>query len=309
MDTIREARDLGRWLSPDETIAFVDDFFNRYYPGTQLEPSAEAKNSLNIRLSTDARLALAAFTERTRASRRTRLESSTRAVLCLFDPRRTDVLPSGSEFVDPMHPLLRWIVAEISTNDMGFVPPISITVGQEEIRFPKGLYAFVSHKWELRGIRSEVVLTHRTMRVDDGRALDALEAERLIVGASRKGTKIPFARLGHDELGHAVETLKTCASRLNAEFGDRVEDFELENARRCSQQRTSARRLADRKIGDLEERARKMEAEGKPLGARLARDQIRKQQEILAGKLDRIGRRSESDVGFSEVAGGFILVD
>lgn len=309
MNTIRDARDLGRWLSPDETIAFVDDFFKRYYPGTHLNPSAEAKNSLRIQLSTDARLALAAFAERSRASRRTRLESTTRAVLCFFDPRRTDVLPSGSELIDPMHPLLRWIDEEISTNGKGFVPPIGISVGQEETQYPKGLYSFVSHKWEMRGIRSEVILTHRTVRVDDGEVLDALDAERLIVSASRKGAKIPFARLNNEELGRAVGALETCARRLNAEFGDRVEDFELENARRCAQQCTSAQRLADRKIGDLEERARKMEAEGKPLGARLARDQIRKQQETLAGKLARIGRRRELDVGLSEVAGGFILVD
>ena len=309
MDTIREARDLGRWLSPDETIAFVDDFFNRYYPGTRLEPVAEAKNSLSIQLSTDARLALAAFAERSRTTRRTRLESAARAVPCFFDLRRADALPSGSELVDPMHPLLRWIEEEIRTNKLGGVPPIGISVGQEEIQFPKGLYAFVSHKWKLLGIRSEVVLTHRTMRVDDGKTLDPLEAERLIIGASRKGTKIPFARLGSDDLGHAVDALETCSSRLNADFGDRVEDFELENTRRCAQQRTSAQRLADRKIGVLKERAKKMETEGKSLGARLARDQIRKQQEILAGKLDRIGRRRELDVGFSEVAGGFILVD
>ena len=309
MDTIREARDLGRWLSPDETIAFVGDFFKRFYPGTHLEPSAVAKNALNIQLSTDARLALAAYVERSRASRRTRLESATRAIPCFFDPRRTDVLPSGSELVDPMHPLLRWIEAEISANDGGFVPPIGISVGREEIQCPKGLYAFVSQKWELRGIRSEVVLSHRAVRVDNGKALDALEAERLVVGASRKGAKIPFARLGDEELGHAVDALETCASQMDAEFGNRVADFELENTRRCAQQRTSAQRHADRKIGDLEERARNMEAEGKTRGARLARDQIRRQQELLAGKLDRIGRRSVSDDGLSEVAGGLVLVD
>ncbi|MYA88910.1 MAG: DEAD/DEAH box helicase [Boseongicola sp. SB0662_bin_57] len=309
IDTIREARDLGRWLSPDETIAFVDDFFKRFYPGTHLEPSVVAKNALNIELSTDARLALAAFAERNRASRRTRLESTTRAVPCFFDPRQTDVLPSGGELVDPMHPLLRWIETEISTNYRGFVPPIGTSVDQEAIQCPKGLYAFVSQKWELHGIRSEVVLSHRAMRVDDGEALDALEAERLVFAASRKGAKIPFARLGDEELGRAVDALGTCASRLDAEFGDRVAEFELENTRRCSQQRTSAQRHADRKIGDLEERARKMEAEGKTLGARLARDQIKRQRETLAGKLDRIGRRSVLDAGLSEVAGGLILVD
>lgn len=308
MDTIREARDLGRWLSPEETIAFTDDFFKRYYPGTRLEPKHDAKNALAIHLSTEARLALAANTERSRASRRTRLETSTRPILCFFDPRRADSLPPGAELVDPMHPLLRWIESEISTNGADFVPPIGISVDRGDSQFPKGLYAFVSHKWELRGIRSEVVLTHRALRVDDGEVVDPLEAEKLIVNSSRAGRKIPFSSLGNDQLDRALAAVEVCANRLNVEFGDRVEEFELDNARRCAQQRTSAQRLADRKIGDLDERAKRMEAEGKTRGARLARDQIKKQQEILAGKLDRIRRRSELEVGFAEVAGGFILV-
>jgi hypothetical protein len=207
-----------------------------------------------------------------------------------------------------MHPLLRWIESEISTNGADFVPPIGISVDRGDSQFPKGLYAFVSHKWELRGIRSEVVLTHRALRVDDGEVVDPLEAEKLIVNSSRAGRKIPFSSLGNDQLDRALAAVEVCANRLNVEFGDRVEEFELDNARRCAQQRTSAQRLADRKIGDLDERAKRMEAEGKTRGARLARDQIKKQQEILAGKLDRIRRRSELEVGFAEVAGGFILV-
>src|SRR5690606_6760614 len=77
MDTIKEARNMGRWLSPEETMSFVDDFFKRYYPGTSLEAKSDAPNALNVGLSSDARLALAAYVERTKGGRHSTLETST----------------------------------------------------------------------------------------------------------------------------------------------------------------------------------------------------------------------------------------
>ena len=309
MDTIKEARNMGRWLSPKETMSFVDDFFKRYYPGTSLETKSDAPNALKVGLSSDARLALAAYVERTRGGRRSALETSTRPVLCFFDPRRTGALPRGSELIDPMHPLLRWIEAEMSGKSIDFVPPIALIVAAHDVQCPPGLYAFASQKWELRGLRSEVVLTHGATRVADDCPLDTLEAERLVVGASRNGSKMPFARLHEGLLSKAVEAYQKTSTSLVGEFGRRADEFELENKRRCAQQRTSAQRLADRKIGDLSTRATRMESEGKARGARLARDQIRKQEEMLTTKLDRIDRRSSVDIGYSEIAGGFIMVE
>lgn len=309
MDTIKEARSIGRWLSAEETISFVDDFFKRYYPGTSLEAKNDAPNALSIGLSSDARLALAAYIERNKGSRRSTLETSTRPILCFFDPRKTGKLPRGSELIDPMHPLLRWIEAEMSSKGIDFVPPIALIVEADAAQCPPGLYAFASQKWELRGLRSEVIVTHGATRVGDDFPLDLLEAERLVVVSSRKGSKIPFARLDEASLSKALAAYQKASSRLSGEFGRRADDFELENKRRCAQQRTSAQRLADRKIGELEARAKRMESEGKVRGARLARDQIRKQEDILTTKLDSINLRSEVDIGYSEVAGGFILVE
>ena len=309
MDTINEARNMGRWLSPEESISFVDDFFKRYYPGTLLEPTNDAPSALNVGLSPDARFALASFTESAKAGRRSILESSTRPVLCFFDPRRTGSLPRGSELIDPTHPLLRWIETEMSSRSINFAPPLAMTVAKTDVDCPVGLYAFTSQKWELRGIRSEVIVTHRAIRVSDDAILDSLEAERLVVTTSRKGHKLPFGRLNEGELKHALGAFSKCSSLLTADFGERAESFELENTRRCAQQRTSAQRLAGRKICHLRERATRMDSEEKVIGARLARDQIKKQEEILATKLDRIKRRSTVDIGYTDVAGGFVLVE
>ncbi|WP_282022534.1 SNF2-related protein [Ruegeria faecimaris] len=309
MDTIREARELGRWLSPDETISFVEDFFKRFYPGTRLEPVPDSRNALGVTLSDEARHALAAFSERRRMSRRSRLTSSNNGVRCFFDPRRTEALPVDGELVDTMHPLLRWIEAEISSHEGDLVPSIGISIATDDFDGRKGLYAFASQKWELRGIRSEIILSHRAICVETGEVLDSLHAEKLVIAASRNGSKIPFARLDDAELAAGLDTLANCTERLNEEFGNRVEDFELENMRRCAQQRTSAQRLADRKIGELAARAERMESEGKSRGARLARDQIKKQQAILSDKMARIGRRSDLDVGLAEVATGLIRIE
>jgi superfamily II DNA or RNA helicase len=308
MDTIKQARQMGRWLSPQETISFVEDFFKRYYPGTSLEAKSNTPNALDIGLSRDARLALAAYIERTKGGRRSMLETSARPILCFFDPRRTGALPRGNELIDPMHPLLRWIEAEMSGNSIDFAPPIGLIVDAHDAQCAPGLYTFASQKWELRGLRSEVVLTHSATRITDNYSLDRLQAEWLVISASRNGRKLPFARLDETSLVKAIEVYQKTSSSLFEEFGRRADEFELDNKRRCAQQRTSAQRLADRKIGELHTRAKRMESEGKTRGARLARDQIRKQQEIVRAKQDRIERRSTIDTGCSDVAGGFILV-
>ena len=308
MDMIKEARALGRWLSPQEMIALVDDFFRNQYPGTLLEPIDGVPNAIAVTLSPEARHTLANFVERSKSSRRSQLESVSRAVVCLFDARRTEKLPRGAELVDPMHPLVRWIEEEYAASGEHLAPPVGLEVSRELVEQPAGLYAFACEKWSLSGIRGEAVLAFRAIHIESGKRLDSLDAERLVGIAARSGKRLPYAALDDARLSQGLEALETCTKRLSEDFGERLTEFELENAHRCRQQLTSAERLAARKIDELEVRISKMERDGKQRGARLARSQVQKQKDLLEAKRRRIERGSEVDPRVDEISGGFILI-
>src|SRR5207244_11012726 len=61
LDSIQESREKGRWLSADELLLLVEDFFARQYPGTQIERHAKRSSAAHIRLSEQAQASLSVF--------------------------------------------------------------------------------------------------------------------------------------------------------------------------------------------------------------------------------------------------------
>jgi superfamily II DNA/RNA helicase len=92
LDNIRDSREKGRWLSGEELIALVEDFFTRKYPGTKIETQAEIAFAAKVRLSEEAKASLGIFINEAKPATRTRLHQSAAPILCLFDPRQ------GGEF-------------------------------------------------------------------------------------------------------------------------------------------------------------------------------------------------------------------
>ena len=308
MDSISDARAAGRWLSPEELFSLVDDFFEAYFPGTSIRPVEGRAHQAKITLSREARHDLASFVARTRFTKRTRLETSSSAIPCLFDPRNADTAPKGGEIIDPMHPLIRWIEARRTSEDTPSTPLVAIEIPASDVGLSRGLYAFSCDRWDFKGIRRESVIAYRVVEVSTGAFLSPTEAERLVVTASRQGERLPYGALSDTELRSARESHVLCEERLAEEFGERVTEFELENEHWANQQRTSAERLAERKITSLEQRIAKMRLEGKERGVALANAQIKKQNEYLEAKLQRIGIGSAVEPSMNELAGGLILV-
>ena len=314
METINDARTAGRWLAPEELYALVEDFFEAYFPGTLIQPIEDRAHEARISLSMEARQDLAAFVARRHLNRRTRLEASTSPIPCVFDPRAGHAAPRGAETIDPMHPLIRWIKDRRDAEDAPPTPPVAIELPASELPTSEagispGLHAFGCERWDLRGVRRESIIVYRAVAVSTGISLDPTEAERLVVTASRRGTRLPYGAVAEVDLKCALDSYDRCEEQLGEELGVRMDEFELENGHRAGQQRTSAERLAERKIEDLERRIRKLESEGKERGAALFKNQINKQKEYLETKLRRIGIGSVVESSMTPLAGGLILVN
>jgi hypothetical protein len=308
LDHIKDSRDKGRWLSAAELKALVEDFFARNFPGTKIEPVAKIEHAVRIVLSDDAGRALGYFIAETKPSTRTTLHRSSRPILCMFDPRRTEDTPPGAEFIEPSHPLVQWIRSWYEANQEQLHPVTAIKITSDDAAVLPGDYIFSAHRWSFNGLKSDQLLAFRAVRFGDGRPLSAAESESLVATASRMGEAIPNAINVLPDIGRICEAAVTCEEALEHAFGERLSDFEAENKVRCDQQRTSAEKLAKRRLDGLHARIARFRSEENIRPIAMTEGLIRKEQEQLQTKLDRIARRQQVDPTMIQLAVGVIRV-
>lgn len=308
MDNIRDSRDQGRWLSSEELIAFVGDFFSKYFPNTKIDEAGNPK-SRGIALSDEARRSLARYIERVRPATRTSLHQSPRVIACVFDPRKSSRIPAGAEFIDTTHPLVQWI-REAYENDVDQIFPVSaFRVAQAEVDLAKGDYAFCVQRWSFSGLRRENEIAYAAISLDGSQTLALREAESFVVKASRKGMQLPNAQNALGDLGLVADHVDLCEQYLDHEFSDKLADFEAQNEVRCNQQETSARKYTDRRVRELSARVDRFKASGQDRLVPMTEGLIRREQEQLREKLARIQGYREVDPSIAVLSVGIIRVE
>ena len=100
-----------------------------------------------------------------------------------------------------------------------------------------------------------------------------------------------------------------CEEHLSNAFGIRLSDFEAENSVRCAQQETSARKFAERRLGELGNRVSRFKSNGTLKAIPMTEGLIRKEEEQLKIKLDRVARRRDVDPTMMSLALGLIRVE
>ncbi|ARP64300.1 hypothetical protein A9K65_013605 [Mesorhizobium sp. WSM1497] len=308
LDHVKDSREKGRWLSAEELRSLVEDFFARKFPRTKIEPVDAIEHGARIVLSEEARASLGYFISERRPSTRTALHRSNRPVLCVFDPRKSDETPADAEFIEPSHPLVRWIRAQYESELDQLHPVSAMKVVADEVGVPPGDYVFCAHRWSFVGLRSEQSLTFRAIRVGAGDALSTAQSEQLVSIAARIGQSLPNAVNVLPDMHVISEAALACEDALGEVFGERLADFEAENAVRCDQQRTSAEKLASRRLEGLKARIQRFRNEGNLRPVAMTEGLIRKEEEQLKTKLDRVSKRRVVDPTMIPLAAGVIRV-
>ena len=126
--------------------------------------------------------------------------------------------------------------------------------------------------------------------------------------AARSGVALPNAANIIGDLEEVCEAAVVCEERLADAFGERLADFDAENAVRCDQQETSARKFAERRLGELGKRLAKYRNEGNIRPIAMTEGLVRKEETQLSGKLDRIARRRFTDPTMIQLAVGVVRV-
>lgn len=307
IDHIQDSLAKGRWLSSSELISLVDDFFAHQYPGTRIEASEKLENSKRITLSDDGKRDLGFFISDTEPAAWTRLHRSNRPILCNFDPRHTGATGSEIEIIEPTHPLIQWIrsVYEKSPSQIHRVSALKLSGSFAQ----PGDYVFSVHRWSFAGLRSDHLLAYSVLRIGASEPLDSDAAEQLITLAARAGNHFPNANNMIDDMNAVYDAASRCEEYLSNEFGRRLKDFEAQNAVRCAQQETSAKKFAERRLEELRGRLSRFEAIGNHKAIPMTKGLIRKEQDQLKIKLDRVARQRDVDPTMVPLATGLIRIE
>lgn len=309
LDHVRDSRDKGRWLSPEELIALVDDFFSRKYPGTRIERDSKYDFAARLRLSDAARSSLGHFIVDTKPATRTKLHRLARPILCLFDPRQVETFGRDVELIDPTHPLIQWIRADYARDSNQLYPVSAIRIDRTSVQVPPNDYAFVAHRWSFVGLREDHVLAFRAVPLNSLEPLSGVESERIIVAAARHGRHFPNAVNVIGDIERIKSSAQICEETLEDAFAERMIDFEAENELRCGQQETSARKFTERRISELKNRLDRYRTEGKLRPIPMTEGLLKSEQAQLGDKLERINRRKMVDPTLVPLATGIVRVE
>ena len=120
LDRVLYARDMGRWLDPQDIDAYVTENLRRLYPGTRVtRPGAEGgaprpgnggRHVVDLDLAPRAQEGLRQFIRRKKISAGTRLANALGPVRCRFTNRVDEARVAHEEIVDQFHPITRFVV-------------------------------------------------------------------------------------------------------------------------------------------------------------------------------------------------------
>jgi superfamily II DNA or RNA helicase len=308
LDSIKEGRDVGRWLKPEELQQLVADFLYTRFPGSHVGQNTDDAETL-IELSEQAKISLRSFKMEHRLSVPTRLDQSSEPVRCAFNPKRSTVLPKSVELVDPSHPLLAWVRAEYEGLQGSFHPTAAIRIKGAQVDLEPGLYAFAVHEWAFIGLRTEVKLVHRVARVFEGNCFDQERSEKIIGIVASQGEMWPNARNLIENYDAFLGAVACCDENILNAYDAAEEQFKADNDNRCDVQEESARRFAKRRLEDFERRLDRFRETGKTRMVPATEGLVRNEKANLDVKLKRIVRRRGMETEWRPLCFGVVLVE
>lgn len=310
VNQIAAAHDRKDWITGEDLEIYIRMFFSRSFPATRIRGIDQTKRIFEIELDASAVHEFDRFLSERNLRGQTRLTGmEPRKVR--FDHRVFTPSELGIEVVHQAHPLVRFAGNHLRVNRVIQPVPVAVEV-QTECRpseVKPGLYAFVSQRWTVEGLRNYEKIHHEVRSLDDGGTVKEPQLAANIVevaaAVGRSSEKMPAPG---DEL---LETLGAFVDELEFEADGQFHEFEercrLENDDRGQIQIRGVDRFEQRSLETLNRTLAQHEALGRDALVAATEGRIRKLQnkcEILRGK---ISAKSTTRGDCATVAAGFIL--
>lgn len=310
VNQIAAAHDRKDWVTGEDLEVYIRMFFQRSFPATRIHGIDQAKRIFEIELDSSAVHEFDRFLSERNLRGQTRLTGmEPRKVR--FDHRMFTPSERGIEVVHQAHPLVRFAGNHLRVNRVIQPVPIAVEVPHHcrpsEVK--PGLYAFVSQRWTIEGLRNYEKIHHEVRVLADGSSVKEPQiAANIVEVAAALGQSSEHMPAPGDELlemlGPFVEQLEFEADGLFHQFEERCR---LENEDRRQIQIRGVDRFEKRSVETLNRTLAQHRAMGRDALVAATEGRIRKLQskcEIMRGK---ITAKSNTLGDCVTIAAGFVL--
>jgi hypothetical protein len=220
---VRAAKELGRYISGEDLLAYVRDFLERDFPGARLILCDADLLEARLELSVEAKVHFSEFLSNHRLQGRTAILGAS-SIRLRFENRFGKSAP-GVEQVTQDHPVVRWAVEQHRTSGkgLGYHPVVAVTLREELVRnIPQGQYIFAVARWSVSGTREIERLEYMARTLDGTCLLRGEEAEHLVNTAAISGEDWDAARnvLDNSSIAVIFDECKHCLEEEFSEFRD-----------------------------------------------------------------------------------------
>jgi hypothetical protein len=304
---INTSKENQRWISKQDLLNFIADFFAFQYKGTVIEMEEGGLYRYRLSLSPEARSKLSLFISEDKPQRATRLHQLER-VLVSFE---TDESNRKYEKIDILHPLILWIRKEYDQKSMHPVSAIELDyqgINNTCAFVEEGTYFYRVHRWKISGLKEYEQLIFLCFHYESGKLLEDNESEKLVLSAVLEGRTVVNARNTLEDTHTYTEVFQKIDAILQARYEALYDERSIENMRLCSTQKDSARMYKDRKLADLTNRIQKFREEGKDRLIPMTQGLIDKEESIWLNKVTRIEAMEGLEDEQVDIAAGVIVI-
>lgn len=308
---VNAARELGRYISGDDLLNYIRDFFRQTFEGTQLCKSDKGDMHYTIELSHEARARLTDFINEHQLQGRTQILAASAPTL-LFE-NRMGKTPPRIERVTQDHPLVRFVTECLRQDDSARsrFPVSAIEVSSLRLKQDiKGTYAYAIQRWLVSGARDIERLEYCLLPLDGGEPLESEDAEFIVNTA---------AHWGEDWLGaynevdteRAADAFSDCKDRLDLAFNAFRSAQQREDNDRRHMMISSIQRHLDNQRNRILEKIQRYRAEGTDKQRRLIpaeEGKIRHLTARLGARIESLRHKEKLQAAHGFVSGGIIRI-
>lgn len=301
LQQIAEARDLGRWITPEDLRSFVEDFFDNAYKGTRLRWNEPVKGLVTIDLSNEARNEFAHFCRMQTPPLVSRLTHAGHGdVVLAVDSDAAQEHPA-CEVLSHFHALIRWIIECHRNNDQAFSPTAAIELTSNFL--PAGDYLCAIEFWTFYGMRKEVQIAYAISSLADARSIPSVSGERLIREMLDRGRTWEFAsRILESSV--ISKSWQTCLDQLSSNRENVFNTFQQKNLATTQRRKAHLESYARRKEESILQAISTLQARGQAQSrVRGFQTQLANHRTSIQTRLRQLEQENKTRQEFREVAG------
>ncbi len=311
INQIAAAHERQDWINGADLETYLLEFFRLRFPATRLQGLDPRRKLFQIELDSDAIYEFERFLGQRQLAGQTRLKTREPRKI-RFDHRVFTPSEGGVETIHQAHPLVRFACDHLRANRI--VQPVPVAIALPPMHRPKdaipGLYAFVTQRWTVDGLRPHERLHHEVVRLPERERVEEPHVAAAIVEvAAALGERPVVLPPQGDEL---YPFLALALGDLDFDADERFHDFES----RCRLENEDRKRIQLRGIDGFEQRREQQilriraihEAANRPHLVAAMDGQLEKLRLRSEDQRTKVARRSVTIGEARTIAAGFIQI-